>query len=259
MTELVDDDDGEEVEQIEAGKPLQFVAQPPIMNWNTLTIHDFAFEIMIIGLVTVYLAAYYKGKRENEMIARKWLEANKKLYEDEFAQVGDDHGKTLIFDGPKDYIFYATGRDYVQHVYGLISLKPRHDLIARLFDYFFGASSYDKVSIIATMNPEETDSVVFGILPRSKVSDISKSRWDLDQFAKAKEVAGFPKDDFVLLTENPEVTAPLVQLGTTKKMLWNSLGLDQQGKGDRFSEPIFEQMTYSDISHTKPETYLYFM
>jgi hypothetical protein len=250
ISELVDNDIEDVIDE-----PIQkFIPQAPLLNWKTVTINDFAFEIMVIALLVLYLVVYYKGKSQNEQIARKWVQANSSSFEKEFAEIGSK-GKKLIYDGPKDYIFYATGREHVQFLYGFLTLKPRHDLIGQLFEYLFGPVSYDKVTMEVTMNPSETDSIVFGILPKSSASKMTKERWDLDQFAKSRDVAGFPKSDYVLLTENHEVTGPLVQLESFKKALWNSLGLDQNGKGTQFSHPILEQVVYSDITSTKPEKY----
>jgi hypothetical protein len=222
ITELVDDSDIEEV--VES----QFVPQPPLYNWRTMTVSDFAFEIMVVSLIILYLVVYFRGKAENERIARKWIAANATSFENECAVVGDK-GKKLIVDGPRDYIFYASGREYIQHMYGFLALKPRHDLIGQLFDYVLGTTSYDKVTLDVTLNAEETDSFVFGIVPRSKASHITKNRWDLDQFTKPRDVQGIPKEDYVLLTENHEVTGPIVALDSCRKALLKSLGYDEQG------------------------------
>jgi hypothetical protein len=46
------------------------------------------------------------------------------------------------------------------------------------------------------LNDEESDGIVFAILPRLKAASITNNRWDLDNFAKPKDYPGFPKEVF---------------------------------------------------------------
>ena len=66
-------------------------------------------------------------------------------WEPQFAHIGSNEGHKLIRDGPRDYIFYASGRLYVQHVYAFIRLVARHDLVQWGLDYIQKRNLYDKV------------------------------------------------------------------------------------------------------------------
>ncbi len=116
------------------------------------------------------------------------------VWQENFHHIGDDLGHKLVRDGPRDFIIYASGRLHCQKVYGFINLYPRHDMISQIFDMASAAPARDRVHINVFLNEDEIDPVVFAILPRSKVASISKQRWDINNFPKAKEFPLFPKE-----------------------------------------------------------------
>ena len=149
-----------------------------MMDWNSVKLQDFWFEAIAIAILTTYMVIFLTGSSTNKQIARKWLQYNQKTWSDNFAQIGHNDHK-LIQDGPREYVFYATGRDFVDHCYVLIQLIARHDLVVRAMDWFLGVNTHDKVTIDIHLPEDGTDSICFAIIPRNKVNTILKERWDL--------------------------------------------------------------------------------
>ncbi|KAJ3275360.1 hypothetical protein HDV01_000652 [Terramyces sp. JEL0728] len=180
------------------------------------------------------------------------MNANYDLWAQHFAHVGDNDGHKFVKDGPRDYIMYGSGRIYVEKVYGLIRLEPRHDWIEYFMDKLSIGKVYDKVTINCVLNSEESDDITFAILPRDSASSILKKRWDLDNFPKPRDLPGFPKQVYTLLTDAPEFTNLIWGLPSVKKALWGSVGKDENGD-DVSGYPVLEQISLSNLPPFKPE------
>jgi hypothetical protein len=100
-------------------------AQNTLVNptYRPLVFQDFYVEMILGFIVLVYVLVQLRGSKMNRELARKWMRGTLSLWEKNFAQVGDEMGHKLMKDGPSDYIFYASGRRYVRHVYGFIEVN----------------------------------------------------------------------------------------------------------------------------------------
>ncbi|KAI8893813.1 hypothetical protein BC833DRAFT_624524 [Globomyces pollinis-pini] len=224
----------------------------PMMDWNTMAWIDLWFEFIAISSILFYIACYYIGNSKNLRIARYWAQANISVWKENFAHVGNEDHK-LVKDGPRDYIYYGSGRIYVQTCYALLRLVARHDPIQYIFDYFAGKDLYDRVTIDVLITETVCDSIVFALLPRKTATNVLKTRWDLDNFPKPRDMTGFPKEHYTMLTDCPEFTNVLWASPKVKKAFWKSLGLDEQGQGELNTHPIIEQISFTDLPYEKPK------
>lgn len=157
------------------------------------------------------------------------MNANYDLWAQNFSHVGDNNGHKFVKDGPRDYIMYGSGRVYVEKMYGLVRLEARHDWIEYFIDKLTIGKVYDKVTINCVLNSDESDDITFAILPKDTAASILKKRWDLDNFPKPRDLQGFPKQVYTLMTDAPEFTSRIWELPSLKKALWGSVGKDENG------------------------------
>ncbi|KAL2917839.1 Coiled-coil domain-containing protein 47 [Polyrhizophydium stewartii] len=222
------------------------------LSFADASLSDFWFEAIMIVLAVVYFISYTYGKRANRELARKWMHLTLGSWDAQFAHIGSNEGHKLIRDGPRDYIFYASGRLYVAHVYGNVRLVARHDFVQRSIDFLAGKDQYDRVSLKATLNDKIADPFIFAILPRKNADSIIKNRWDLRDFPKARDLPGFPKSEYTLLTDAPEFAAMVWDDPKFRKAIFASLGLDESGKGSPLDEPLIDEIILTDLPKTKP-------
>ncbi|KAJ3304070.1 Coiled-coil domain-containing protein 47 [Kappamyces sp. JEL0829] len=226
----------------------------PLRDWKTAKPSDFILEALILLGLASYVLFYVIGNAKNKELARAWLKDHLPVWKENFSHVGDDSGHKMVRDGPKDYIIYGSGRLYVKNVYGFLSFFPRHDLVVQAYNLFMGVTVSDRVQINFVLNEDESDPAVVAIVPRAKATAMTKQRWDLDNFPRPRELAAFPKDDYVLLTDNAEFAANLWAIPSVKKAVWGSFGLDENGEGTRLSKPRLESIMLSDMPFKEPET-----
>jgi hypothetical protein len=188
------------------------------------------------------------------------LEANVKVYEEQFHKLGSDEGFKLVTDGPRDFVFFATGRIHCESLYAQIKCRSRHDYIMQTIDEYQNIPTHDRVTITVNLNDLEVDPICFAFLAKTDSKRILKERWDLDNFSKQFSLQSFPKDAYQVRSDNQEFIAKLWQLTSLKKTLWKSIGLTEKGvqikqKGYEASvmKPIIEQITLSDLPWFKPE------
>jgi hypothetical protein len=169
-------------EEFEPEQPVQQpqkVILPPRYNLKEFNILDFKFEIFMLSFIAIYVARYFFGSKQNKKVARKWLETNVQVFEENFYQVGSDDGFKLVTDGPRDFVFYATGRIHCEKLYAQIRTAARHDILLAGIDSYYGLKMVDKVTFKVFLNAEECDSICFGIIADKLKNGIMKERWDL--------------------------------------------------------------------------------
>ena len=92
-------------------------------SFSSINVWDYPNELGFITFLFVYIACHLYGRSRQLEIARSWMGKTLHLWKYNFAHVGDEKGYTLIRDGPKDFIFYASGRIYFENVYGYIKVQ----------------------------------------------------------------------------------------------------------------------------------------
>eukprot|EP00842_Homolaphlyctis_polyrhiza_P004823 jgi/Hompol1/5341/HPOL_001236-RA len=224
------------------------------MNWKTLSMAELWVEMLMLLIFAIYLAAFVYGKRINRELARKWIRLTIDTWEAHFAHIGSNEGHKLIRDGPQDYIFYASGREYVKHVYGYLCFVARHDIFQWVMDFAQAKNKCDKVTLKFTLQDNIADQFLLAILPKYNVDSILKSRWDLANFPKARDFPGFPKDELSLLTDAPEFAALLWQDPYIRKTLLKSVGRDGKYRTASSMDTIIEEIILSNLPKTNPET-----
>jgi hypothetical protein len=90
---------------------------------KTISITNLYFEIIFAASIIAYIAGHYYGRQLNLGIAKTWFQAVLPVLQTQFAKVGDEKNFTLIRDGPRDYIFFASGREFVKTLYGYIEVS----------------------------------------------------------------------------------------------------------------------------------------
>ncbi|TPX70244.1 hypothetical protein SpCBS45565_g01872 [Spizellomyces sp. 'palustris'] len=225
------------------------------IQWSQLNVWDFQTEALILGGLVLYVISYYYGRRKNNQIARNWMRITLPIWERNFAQVGDEGGHKLIRDGPRDYIFYATGRAHVKHVSGSLHLAGRYDILQWIVDYLQPQQAYDKMTFTVTLNEKESDPTVFAILQKNLANSVIKERWDLSEFSKRRDVGirqpPAPKE-YTIMADTGEFVTNLWDEERIREKLWGSLGVDQNGKGEPLEPPMLEQIILTDLPKTKP-------
>ncbi|TPX39334.1 hypothetical protein SeMB42_g06004 [Synchytrium endobioticum] len=214
--------------------------QPFTIAWQRINPHDFIAEAFLLaGLCAMYYL-YRRGKHISNEIAKNWYRCTASVWEKNFAQIGDAKNHKLIRDGPKDFIFYATGRVNVEMVYAFIETSPRHDLVKTICHYFPSQLleqlgwkwTHDKI-LKAYLHDTASDDFVLAILPK-KAAGVMKMRYDLKTFAKElrePSIRNFPFRHYVLASDCPEFAALLCQDAHVQKVLYAAAGLDEEGAG----------------------------
>ncbi|KAI8910921.1 hypothetical protein EDD86DRAFT_189543 [Gorgonomyces haynaldii] len=191
----------------------------------------FVLEIVAVLTIAVVLIVYHIGKTKNLQIAEKWVELQQ--FGDEFTLVGEN-GKTLIQDGLDRFVYFGAGRKNVIDLYGVLELKPRFDISRFLINWATGSSDKDTM-VFSVRIPEKKN--VLAIVRREKANQLTQNRWDIDQVAKPREFASFPKD-FVILTDVHEFAQHFTQTQVLELI----------------DSPYLERITLSDLPAEKPDT-----
>ena len=172
----------------------------------------------------------------------KWLHDNQELFVGEFAEVGTE-GKKLVFDGPKDYLFYCSGRDFIDSLTCQVQLKSRHDLLNWIvLDRFFNFE-YTVDSIVYTVELDNTlvDSMCFSIVWNEISKLFVESRFDVKNFTTKIQNKSF-KDGFSICSDNVEIINKILENGELVREIENCLG-----------EKIVQEISCSDLSVFEPE------
>lgn len=119
-----------------------------------------AFEISIVLFIVVYLFWYYKGKRDNETVAKQFLSNAYPVFSHQCTEIGDGKGHKLVRDGASDYIFYASGRSHIQYILGRLELAKRQDVMQLLSMYLWFLLDAIGLGGLLSMSAPKQDIVV---------------------------------------------------------------------------------------------------
>ncbi|KAJ3332279.1 Coiled-coil domain-containing protein 47 [Blyttiomyces sp. JEL0837] len=217
-----------------------------IIDLNNLQITDFVLEICMLSGLIAYIGFHFYGRKLNQDVATQWMQSSMHIWEAQFAHVGDEKKYTLVRDGARDFIFYASGREFVDKVYGYIKLMSRWDLFTALAEYAIpNAQKTDIVEIEITLN-STIEGCVFAILNKNLAPNLIKARYDLQDFANARTHPRLPKNQYVMVTDAPEFAAVVMEDEDIVTALWASTGLSEKGEGEAFDVPLIESIILTD-------------
>ncbi|PWN49003.1 hypothetical protein IE53DRAFT_388791 [Violaceomyces palustris] len=166
----------------------------------------FRAEAVLLSVSFLFLLVHLVGKSRNRLLANRWAKAALPILDQEFALVargaggksksgGDDDGDILTWNGGGSALIYASGRRNVESLHALITLKPRHDPMERLYNFLYDtataetvSSSRDLITLSFTLPQSEPDNLcgVFGVVDKSELRTTRMGRFDLS-FAKVNE------------------------------------------------------------------------
>ncbi|KAJ3038887.1 Coiled-coil domain-containing protein 47 [Rhizophlyctis rosea] len=222
------------------------------VRWDALSWEDFKIEISIVGGILLYVLLAVTARNRSKQIALKWYNYTAAIWEKNFALLGNN-GATLSRDGPRDYIFYASGRAHINDLYAFIHTKGQLDPIQLANDYVISNDSFNRVTYYARLRKNESDPITFAILPVEKVANFIKDRWDLTEFTKKQTLPGFPHEHYTVLSDAPEFTTMIWEDPAVKQAIFASIGLNEKGEGTPFNTPLIDSIVMSDLPYVKPE------
>ncbi|KAJ3413044.1 hypothetical protein HDV05_008565 [Chytridiales sp. JEL 0842] len=226
---------------------------PPLPKLSEIDIVEYKIEFAFLVSVVVYIAAHFYGRQVNLKIAKGFMQAALPVLQLNFAKVGDEKKHTLMRDGPKDYIFFASGREFVQSLYGYIQLMSRFDYIEMGLDYLQPTSRKEDRVVIEVKLDKDLQGTVFALIDKTQASRIEKSRYDLADFALSRNHPRLPKSKYVLMSDCPEFAQAVMADEEIVSQIWASTGLTEDGKGKAFVQPLIESIIISDQLVDLPE------
>lgn len=198
----------------ETNHPEEIITKQKII----LSLH---YEILMSSILIIFILTCIIGKATNLKIANKWLEQNKKFFEDNYAHLGGNkeynpkNTDLLIKESYNQYKFFASGRVFLSWMMVNIELKKRQDLLSMLSSIFlFGEK--DKIIYEASLLPSTEIPVVFAICKKKEAKTLKRNYDELDLFTEP-DAPSYMNTNLVLLTESPEFTFKFFQNGAFKK------------------------------------------
>ncbi|KAJ3158584.1 Coiled-coil domain-containing protein 47 [Geranomyces michiganensis] len=231
----------------------------PVYKWSDVQLSSLKTEMALLASIVVYIITYFIGRRKNKALVTNLYKLTADIWERNFALIGDA-GHRVLRDGPHAYILSASGRVNVTNIYCRLRLAARYDWFQKLISLFTGqpGHSADRMTMIATLDGNESDGMTLAILLKSLVRNVADRRWDLGEFPKKREMLGtvrsgpFPSQHYTVLAEAPEFLNNAWEDPDVRRALWASLGLDAEGKGDAYDHPIIEQIVLTDLPSSRP-------
>lgn len=175
-------------------EPISFFNYPQQDHWY--------YEMAIGVFVILYVLQYFRGKSENDRMAKAWLHRFVDLFRDQFSSVKEGDAPVIYKDGHSDFRFWATGRINCNGLYAYISMKKRFDLITEIYETWFGSTA-DLLTIevpLAKMEP-----FVFAIAPKK----YQEEHIDLTNYVVTSAEHELLKP-LVIYTDSPELVKGLL-------------------------------------------------
>ncbi|KAI9352137.1 hypothetical protein BDR26DRAFT_850404 [Obelidium mucronatum] len=220
--------------------------------WELVRAEDYAYEAAALAVLAVVLAVHFYTRTVNQTVATTWMKASVALWQANFAHFGDEKNYSLIRDGPYDFLFYASGREFVKKVHGFIKLVSRYDPIGYIFSNPYMAMALPNVikhdTVVMDFHiADELPNLFFAIIAKDQYPNIKRKRYDVADFGAAvKYPANFPKDHYVVLTDSPELANAILADRDITNTLWAACGLSPDGKGEAFTTPLLEYVIITD-------------
>ncbi|KAI8827097.1 uncharacterized protein EV422DRAFT_563175 [Fimicolochytrium jonesii] len=257
-----DDDDwarAEEASQLKAPRPRSSAGGEPSARQYSLgdvELRHIYREAIILGALLAYLISWLINRQKYKRIADEWFNITKDTWIRNFSLVGTTYSPGLIRQGPRDYLLYLSGRAHVRSVYTNITIAARNDPVQMILGLFFESIPYDTAAFTARLPSAESDSQVFGIFLKKLVPRVMRTRWDFRELPKKRDMAStagrLPSEEYAVFAEAPEFLATLWAEPEIREIFWASVGLDSEGKGTPFDEPLIESVLLSDMPTEEP-------
>ncbi|THV08549.1 DUF1682-domain-containing protein [Dendrothele bispora CBS 962.96] len=201
---------------------LQKITPPPIENpvdydgwelkWKFLVFRPALLknEAILSGILVFYVLFWYFGASINSSKTEKWMSAHQSILARQFSKpsVGN-----LRRDGYSDFFNFSTGRRNIASLHVIFSLRPYHDLVQLLFQFFWGLvdvqyNPKDSLELDFKLFPEALPhDFVWAIVAKDELRTIKDDRWDLT-FTRATENPALPPS-LSVMSEFADVTESL--------------------------------------------------
>ncbi|KAJ3073202.1 Coiled-coil domain-containing protein 47 [Podochytrium sp. JEL0797] len=222
--------------------------------WGLVKPMDFVYEALALVVLAAVLVLHFYTRRVNQKVATTWMKQSIQLWQNNFAHFGDEKNFSLIRDGPYDFIFYASGRLYVKKVYGYIKLVSRFDPIGYIFSNPYMATVHPNIvkhdTVVMDLHMADSlPNLFFAIIAKDQYANMKRKRYDVADFgqtAKLSATVPFPKDQFVVVTDAPELAHAILADRDIVETLWASCGLTPTGNGTPFTTPLLESLIITD-------------
>ena len=192
-------------------KGKQAVSRPPMRFFTPRQQPHYNWEMAAAAFLVLYGWTLYSGRRTNHELALAWSRAVMPLLERNFSLVG--HGKqprneVLLWDSPSCFKLYATGRRYCQGMLATLNLKPRQDLLMRLWGLV--SPSEDTLEVEVCMNEGCVPPIVLVIGTPRAARTLLKEQRDVELYAKKisigkNEAPWWPADKLQVLAEHSSI------------------------------------------------------
>ncbi|BHF84148.1 Coiled-coil domain-containing protein 47 [Sparganum proliferum] len=237
----------------DSAQPELKIAKAPhhvFRSWDCYTL-----ELLLLGLIFVYLVNFIIGRGTNSRIANAWFAAHKELFESNFALVGDDgqpdsKGGSLTKESESLYSLWCSGRVCCEGMLVELRLLKRHDLFSVILNWLKPVN--DSIVVKVVMDDNEMDSWVLGVGNKRVLSALTKEHFDLatyPQDRRGQRYSGLP-EPLLILSEIPEATAALLNPTVCKIISDHQSSLDYLYFSDQYCGP---KMQNEDLKPPKPE------
>ncbi|RNA26506.1 Coiled-coil domain-containing 47 [Brachionus plicatilis] len=171
-------------------------------NWT-----NYVYEIVMLGVIAIYLAFYLVGKSKNSRFVHAWYQANLDLLEKNFSLVGDDGQSselnssseqgTFIKDSDNSYGLWCSGRQGCEGLLIQLKLIKRQDLINGMVMQMIKPKSDQLIFSVEYPNKEDIDSFVFCLTGKKQSQQMFNDYQDLSSFCVEKKLSSSVQSQFV--------------------------------------------------------------
>ncbi|KAK1236578.1 hypothetical protein PQX77_000130 [Marasmius sp. AFHP31] len=240
------------------GSLLQSITPPPISvpeeydgleyRWKIFVFRPayFKTEVYLVGIIVLYVVAWFIGKGVNGRKAESWVDAHKPVLEQQFSKANQ---RGLLRDGYTDFFTFSTGRRNIASLHVVLAFRPIHDLLQYIFytvrtlvdlDYRFRDDLELDFKLLPNALPHD---FVWAVVAKEELRKIKDDRWDLT-FTKTSENPGLPPNlsvmsEFADVTDNILRISPLANILKDPKIqpYFRSLSVTDQPR-DRPAKPV---------------------
>lgn len=181
-----------------------------------LAAHNWNLELVAVGLMLAYFAAFQWGAYQNKVIVERTVEALKPTLADNFFQVGVAPKKLLAQDDAQTTTLYASGRLRLESFLAKFDLMARQNLFMLIGDammsYFMATvpTPQDLLSVEIKFDQEASDKFddfVWAIVTKDNMNKYREDSYCLS-LTKTSESPKLPVE-FVFMNEVSEMTEVL--------------------------------------------------
>jgi Protein of unknown function (DUF1682) len=178
----------------------------------------YAFELMLVGLSAIFAANYVVGLRYNQALADAAVATLNPALVSQFARLGVDKDNTpLLKDGPSNFFYYATGRQFTTGLTVSMEMADRMDLFYRVAN-LWEASRGDQCSFLLPLTDDFAMEPISLFISRRKelerlrvAGDVTARRVkSIESLAGEVMQPAFMGDEFVILADHADVITAML-------------------------------------------------